>query len=167
MALLWIAMKTMSSLPLILGVAVLSAAVLQAEQLRWPSWRGAADAGSTAKGSYPAKLDDDHLLWQADLPGRGCSTPIVWDDLIILTAAKGEDDGILAYDWKGKKVWDTTLGKRRKGKHRNGSSSNSSAVTDGEFIFAYFTSGNLGALDMKGQVLWTLSLIPIRRCRRT
>ena len=62
-------------LPLIFGAAVLSAAVLQAEQLRWPSWRGAAAAGSTAKGSYPAKLDEDHLVWQADLPGRGCSTP--------------------------------------------------------------------------------------------
>ncbi|MCP4732374.1 MAG: PQQ-binding-like beta-propeller repeat protein [Roseibacillus sp.] len=151
-------MKTMSSFSLILVVAGFSATALQAEQLRWPSWRGAADAGSAAKGTYPAKLDDDHLLWQADLPGRGCSTPIVWDDLIILTAAKGEEDGVLAYDWKGKKVWDVTLGKRRKGKHRNGSSSNSSAVTDGEFVFVYFKSGNLGALNLEGKVLWKHNL---------
>ena len=151
-------MKKTSSFPLILAAAVLSATALQAEQLRWPSWRGAADAGSTAKGTYPAKLDDDHLLWQVDLPGRGCSTPIVWDDLIILTAAKGEEDGVLAYDWKGKKVWDATVGKRRKGKHRNGSSSNSSAVTDGEFVFVYFKSGNLGALNLEGKVLWKHNL---------
>ena len=151
-------MKKTSSFPLILAAAVLSATALQAEQLRWPSWRGAADAGSTAKGTYPAKLDDDHLLWQVNLPGRGCSTPIVWDDLIILTAAKGEEDGVLAYDWKGKKVWDATVGKRRKGKHRNGSSSNSSAVTDGEFVFVYFKSGNLGALNLEGKVLWKHNL---------
>ena len=158
MASIWIAMKKTSSLPLILGVAVLSATVLQAEQLRWPSWRGAADAGSTAKGSYPAKLDDEHLVWQADLPGRGCSTPIVWDDLIILTSAIEGEDAVLAFDWKGKKVWDATLGKMRKGKHRNGSSSNPSAVTDGTHVFAYFKSGNLGALDMKGKVLWKHNL---------
>ena len=104
MASIWIAMKKTSSLPLILGVAVLSATVLQAEQLRWPSWRGAADAGSTAKGSYPAKLDDEHLLWQADLPGRGCSTPIVWDALIILTSAIEGEDGELAFDSKGSRI---------------------------------------------------------------
>ena len=145
-------------LPLIFGAAVLSAAVLQAEQLRWPSWRGAAAAGSTAKGSYPAKLDEDHLVWQADLPGRGCSTPIVWDGLIILTSAIEGEDAVLAFDWKGKKAWEATLGKMCKGKHRNGSSSNPSAVTDGAHVFAYFKSGNLGALDMKGKVLWKHNL---------
>ena len=114
------------SLPLMFGAAVLSVVVLQAEPLRWPSWRGAADTGSTAKGSYPAKLDEDHLIWQATLPGRGCSTPIVWDDLIILTSAIEEEDAVLAFDWTGKKAWEATLGKMRKGKHRNGSSSNPS-----------------------------------------
>ena len=84
------------SLPFLLGAAVLSAAVLHGEELRWPSWRGAADAGSTAKGSYPAKLDEDHLVWQAELPGRGCSTPVVWDDLIILTSAIEGEDAVLA-----------------------------------------------------------------------
>ena len=143
---------------LVLTTAALAAAPLFAEQLRWPSWRGAGDVGSTTKGTYPAKLDDDHLLWQAELPGKGCSTPIVWDDQIIVTSAFDGEDGVLAYNWKGKKMWDAKLGKLRKGKHRNGSSSNSSAVTDGEYIFAYFKSGNLGALDQKGKVLWRHNL---------
>ena len=142
----------------IFGLLAVSAWSLNAENLRWPSWRGVNDAGSAPNGSYPAKLDDEHLVWQTKLPGKGCSTPIAWDDLIILTTPLGGQDGVITYDWKGNKVWEAKFGSLRKGKHRNGSSSNSSAVTDGKSIFAYFKSGNLGALDFKGNVLWQKNL---------
>ena len=141
-----------------LGLLAAATISLNAENLRWPSWRGASDAGSTPRGSYPAQLDDEHLVWQTKLPGKGCSTPIVWDDLIILTTPLGGQDGVITYDWNGKKVWEAKFGPLRKGKHRNGSSSNSSAVTDGKSIFAYFKSGNLAALDFKGKVLWEKNL---------
>lgn len=131
---------------------------ISAENLRWPAWRGADGSGAAAGGSYPAQLGEKELIWQTELPGKGCSTPIVWDDLIILTTPLGEQDGVMTYDWKGRKVWEATIGPLRKGKHRNGSSSNPSAVTDGKRIFAYFKSGNLAALDFKGKVLWKTNL---------
>ena len=149
-------MKAQISLFFTASLLVVSS--LQADSLRWPSWRGAGDAGASPKGEYPAQLNNDHLIWKTEVPGKGCSTPIVWDDLIILTSALDGKDAVLAYGWDGKKVWDAKLGKLRKGKHRNGSSSNPSAVTDGEFIFAYFKSGNLAALDHEGKVLWTHNL---------
>jgi outer membrane protein assembly factor BamB len=99
----------------------------------WPAWRGADNSGSTVKGSYPAKFSNtENVLWKAELPGKGCSTPIVWGERIVLTCSAQGSDAILAYDWSGGKLWQTKVGMERKGKHRNGSGSNPSVVTDGK-----------------------------------
>lgn len=139
-------------------VALVLAGSLPAENLRWPAWRGADGSGSASAGQYPSQLNDEQLIWKTELPGKGCSTPIVWDKMIILTTPMNGKDAVVSYDWKGKKLWDAEIGKARKGKHRNGSSSNPSAATDGEYIFAYFKSGNLAALNMKGDILWQTNL---------
>src|SRR5690349_5540874 len=69
----------------------------------WPHWRGTRDNGSTESGSYPVHWDNDkQLLWKIPLPGKGCSTPIVWDRQIFLTAPIESQDGLLAFDWFGK-----------------------------------------------------------------
>ena len=47
--------------------------------------------------------------------------------------------------------WKSEIGKERQGKHRNGSGSNPSPVTDGDYIFVYFKSGNLAGLDFDGK----------------
>jgi outer membrane protein assembly factor BamB len=144
---------------LLLLTILLSSPLLVADAPRWTSWRGANDSGSATKGTYPAKLNEDTQLWKVELPGRGCSTPIVWDQTIILTTPLGDQDGVLALDWHGKQLWDTPIGSARDGKHRNGSSSNPSPITDdGTTIFTYFKSGNLAALDFKGNILWQTNL---------
>lgn len=125
----------------------------------WPLWRGPDFNGSTRSGTYPVKWTaDDNLAWKVELPGRGCSTPIVWGDHIILTAPIDGQDGMVDLDFSGKIRWQTTLGPQRKGKHRNGSGCNPSAVTDGRFIFAYYKSGRLAGLDLSGKLLWQTNL---------
>jgi outer membrane protein assembly factor BamB len=125
----------------------------------WPRWRGPSDAGSAALADCPVKWSQDEgLLWKARLPGIGCSTPIVWGDHILLTSTLDGKDLALAFDWTGKPLWQTEIGSGIPGKHRNGSGSNPSIVTDGERIFAYFKSGNLAGLDFNGNVLWKKNL---------
>ena len=52
----------------------------------WPGWRGPASAGSTPTGSYASGwADGKNILWTAPLPGKGCSTPVVWGDSIFIT----------------------------------------------------------------------------------
>ena len=114
----------------VLLLALLTTTPLGAGPLRWSGWRGANDAGCAADGTYPARLDDAALRWQVELPGKGCSTPIVWDGTIILTTPLGDQDGVMAVDWDGGKLWETAVGPARDGRHRNGSSSNPSAITD-------------------------------------
>ena len=102
---------------------------------------------------------ESNIKWKAPLPGRGCSTPIVWGDTIILTSEIGEEDGILAFDWSGKERWRTSIGEKTPGRGRRvGSGANSSPITDGKTIFAYFKSGNFAALDFDGKILWKTNL---------
>src|ERR1051326_9477598 len=98
----------------------------RAEPANWPRWRGTDDNGSTRRGGYPVHWEATNALWEAPLPGKGCSTPIVWYRRIFLTAPINGLDGVLAYDWAGKRLWEKTLGPEQQGKHRNGSGSNPS-----------------------------------------
>lgn len=128
--------------------------------LRWPNWRGPNADGSTAGGPYPIHWSDtSNVLWKVPLPGKGCSTPIVWENHIFVTAPLDGQDAVLAMDWNGKELWKTKLGAERAGKHRNGSGSNASPVTDGQRVFVYFKSGNFAALDFSGTVLWQTNLV--------
>ena len=127
--------------------------------VHWPRWRGPAADGSARGGSYPVEWTaDDNLEWKVKLPGRGCSTPIVWGEHIVVTAPIDGNDGIVCLDWSGATRWRTSLGAERKGRHRSGSGANSSPVTDGKLIFAYFKSGRLAGLDFRGELLWQTNL---------
>jgi len=152
-------MKFLSAV--VCGCILLAASrAVAATQSNWPHWRGPEDNGSAGSGTYPTKWDaTSNILWKAELPGKGCSTPIVWDRHIFLTAPADGQDAILAFDWSGKLQWQTTLGPERSGKNAHGSGSNPSPVTDGQRIFVYFKSGDLAAMDFDGKILWQANLV--------
>ncbi|TWU06293.1 outer membrane protein assembly factor BamB family protein [Stieleria varia] len=129
----------------------------------WSNWRGPNDNGTADVGSLPADLSKANMKWIAELPGKGCSTPIVHDQVIYLTAPVDGKDALLAFDWDGKLLWTTTFGVENAGKHRNGSGSNASPVTDGDAVFVYFKSGTLAVVDIKGDnrgnVRWETNLV--------
>lgn len=54
----------------------------------WHQWRGPEASGFAAKADPPLKWDDKtNVRWKTAVPGRGSSTPIVWDkQIFILTA---------------------------------------------------------------------------------
>lgn len=125
----------------------------------WPNWRGPHGNGTADSDSLPAELGESNLRWTADLPGKGCSTPIIHNQVIYLTAPNKGNDAILAYDWEGDLLWTTVFGAENAGKHRNGSGSNASPVSDGEAVFVYFKSGTLAAVERDGTVRWQTNLI--------
>ncbi|MDO8543413.1 MAG: PQQ-binding-like beta-propeller repeat protein [Opitutaceae bacterium] len=136
-----------------------SAAFAAADNANWPQWRGPDNNGTTPISALPRKVDAANVLWKAPLPGKGCSTPIVWNQHVYLTAPVGGKDAVLAFDWSGKQVWQTTFGGEDKGKHRNGSGSNPSPATDGKGIFVTFKSGNVAALNLDGTIRWQVNLV--------
>jgi len=141
---------------------VLTTMGLQAQN--WPEWRGPAANGIAEQGNYPVVFSaTDDVLWKVKMPGKGGSTPIVWKDRIVLTSGVGEDtdgeDGVLCYNWEGKLLWQTKLGNQLPGKHRRGSGSNPSVVTNGERLFVFFKSSTAAALDFEGKILWKTNLM--------
>ncbi|MCA9173317.1 MAG: PQQ-binding-like beta-propeller repeat protein, partial [Planctomycetales bacterium] len=121
--------------------------------------RGPAGSGSAPRGDYPRSLTGDAIVWKTELPGKGCSTPIVHNEIIYVTAPVEGKDALLAIDADGKRLWDTVFGPENQGKHRNGSGCNASPVTDGESVFVYFKSGTLAAVDLHGKIRWQTNLV--------
>lgn len=125
----------------------------------WPQWRGPHANGSTPAAGLPTKIDASRIAWTAPLPGKGCSTPVVWGERIYVTAPIGGRDAVLAFDLAGRELWRTPLGSEEKGRHRNGSGSNPSPATDGQGLFTMFKSGHLVALNLDGSIRWQTNLV--------
>jgi outer membrane protein assembly factor BamB len=58
----------------------------------WPNWRGPNHDG-VARGTAPREWSESkNVAWKAEIPGRGHSSPVIWENRIFVTTAipKGE-----------------------------------------------------------------------------
>lgn len=154
------------------------------KQANWPQWRGPLGTGVAPDSNPPLEWSDrdgQNIRWKTELPGRGHSTPIVWNDRIFVTAAipfgealppryskaPGAHDNVpvthrhkfvvIALDRQnGRIVWQRTLREAlpHEGHHQTGSLASGSAVTDGERVYASFGSYGLYCLDFEGHEQW-------------
>ncbi|MGH9313556.1 MAG: PQQ-binding-like beta-propeller repeat protein [Vicinamibacterales bacterium] len=68
-------------------VIVLAAAPATADD-HWPQWRGPDGLGVSAATGFPTEwAPDRNVAWKTEIPGRGHSSPAVWDDRIFLTTS--------------------------------------------------------------------------------
>lgn len=140
----------------LLWIALLSTS-LGAEN--WPQWRGSLANGVATPGQYPREFSSSHnIQWKIELPGRGTSTPAVWEQKIFVTCPIDDRDGVLCFDFEGQELWRHQLGPERPGKHRNGSGCNPSPVTDGQYLVTYYKSGTVACFDLAGKLLWQRNL---------
>ena len=54
----------------------------------WPQWRGPLGTGVAPHAQPPVEWSEStNVRWKVEIPGRGSSTPVIWDDrLFVLTA---------------------------------------------------------------------------------
>ena len=133
----------------------------------WPWWRGPTHDGHAA-ASQTAPLtwsDKENVVWSADVPGRGSSSPTVVGDRVYLTSCDetAGSQSVYAYDRaSGRLVWMKQVhagGAMRKNTRSTGASS--SVACDGERLFVAFpTSGAvvITALSLTGEQLWQTTL---------
>jgi outer membrane protein assembly factor BamB len=151
--------------------------------VNWPGFRGANRDGIGDGVDTPVEFDLESgagVVWSADLPGLGNSSPVVWGDRVYVTTAvaaggstplrvglTGAGDEVeeksehrwllLAFDKSsGKKIWETEVGRGipLTNRHFKATQANSSAVTDGEHIVVVFPTAGLACVGKDGSVHW-------------
>ena len=125
----------------------------------WPNWRGSLGDGNAAADPFPLVWNTDtNIAWSVELPGPGSSTPIVWEDSILLTCEKEGENALLCLSDRGDWRWTRLVGRYREAKHRKASGASPSAATDGRYVAAYFKSGDLACFDLAGNLKWHTNL---------
>ena len=126
----------------------------------WPQWRGPRHDGVSVETNLPTTWSNtENVAWRFALPGPAGATPIVWDDHIFLTSAKGPDLVLLCVSTAGKPLWDVKVGSGdRQVRGDEGNAASPSPVTDGEHVWSFMGNGQLGCYDFDGNELWNINL---------
>lgn len=135
----------------------------------WPAWRGPLANGIAPNSNPPASWsENNNIKWKTAIPGKGYSTPIIWENYVFVTTAIPNGTvsatGNLSYKFNvvalnrndGKILWERTVAEEEVQDriHESASHASSSPVTDGKYLYAYFGSRGLFCLDFKGNVIW-------------
>jgi len=158
------------------------------KQANWHHWRGPS-ANGFANAEPPLKWDaNTNIRWKADLPGKGSSTPIVWDGRVfVLAAVKTDREAkpdelpkvdanfktktdppkhfhkflVLCFDrYSGQKLWEKQAAEAvpHEGHHDSHSYCAGSPTTDGKYLYASFGSFGTYCYDFGGALVWSRDL---------
>ena len=84
------------------GLAPL-AALCSAAESNWPRFRGPNGTGSSPDKEVPATWTAP--LWEAELPGTGHSSPILWGDKLFLQSATKTERSSRLFDGSASSGW--------------------------------------------------------------
>jgi len=173
--------------PLLIDFLIAASFAFAETSGNWPSFRG-LHAGGVADGqNLPERwngVNGDNVRWKTSIPGLAHSSPIVWENRLLVTTAVssrghatfkhglyGEGDAskdLSVHQWKiisldrhtGKVVWESTAyeGVPREKRHIKSTYANSTPATDGEHVVAFFGSQGLYCYDYDGNLLWKKDL---------
>ncbi len=143
-------------------LVILTGAPVRGEN--WPQWRGPKGNGISSETNVPVRWDKEkelNVAWRLPMPGPAGATPVVWNDRIFLTSVEDNSDQLLllCVSTKGEEIWRRKLGEGNKQVRRDeGNSASPSPSTDGEFVWAMMTSGDIACYDFGGNEIWKFNL---------
>jgi outer membrane protein assembly factor BamB len=128
----------------------------------WPGWRGPRGDGTSLETNVPLYWSaTSNMVWQAEIPGTGHASPIIWNDRVFTVSAlpATEDRVLICIDRKtGNLVWQKTVfSAPLEHKHRLNSHASSTPVTDGKLVYVAFLEQRemlVAAYDFKGEQKW-------------
>ena len=130
----------------------------------WTHFRGSDSTGVGSGDAVPLPFGPkQHLAWQADLPGRGLSSPVLVGNRVFLTASSGQKQNrlhVLAYDaTSGQKLWQRTVwATGPTDSHPKTCMAAPTPASDGKYLVALFATNDLICLDLDGNLQWIRSL---------
>lgn len=163
--------------PLLALLLTTTAATLHAAaSTDWPRFLGPTGAAVVTESKVPLKWSDtENLLWKAEMPGPGASSPIVLGDKVFVTCWTGYGDKPNAKDMRqltrhliclsradGKIIWDAKVPSAAtedpwQGFITEHGYATHTPVTDGERVYVFFGKSGALAFDLQGNKLWQTS----------
>lgn len=152
--------RSLKNLLAFFALTLFPATILPAD---WPGWRGQGDGVSTENVAPEVPSAAEGVLWKADLPGRGVSSPVVIGGRAFVTAASGPREKrlhVVCLDVRdGSKLWERQIWATGGTQcHPKTSMAAPTPASDGEHIFALFASCDAAAFDREGTLLWCRAL---------
>jgi outer membrane protein assembly factor BamB len=173
---------------LLCGLVLLLATTALAQD-NWPRFRGADATGVAADDPrLPDTWDQKtNVRWQADIPGRGWGSPIVWGDRVFVSSVHSDDDyekpraGLYngggrhdppdsVHHWMvyclkldtGEVLWkrEAHTGKPTVPRHPKNTYAAETPTTDGQRLFVLFGDVGLYCYDFDGKPLWSHAIEP-------
>lgn len=129
----------------------------------WNSWRGNSLDGIVSETGYPRSWSAEHnIVWEAELPGPGNSTPVLSGNHLFVTCASedGAQRGLLAFNRSsGEQLWHKTIPHGEDDPtHATNPWCAASPVTDGARVYVWYGSAGAAAYDFDGNELWRRDL---------
>lgn len=152
---------------MVAGAAFLAGSATAAEKIppaRWPDFRGPNWNGHAGPTPLPLRWSEtENVLWKVPTPGRGWSSPVVWDNQIWFTTATedGREMSVLCYDLQsGKNLHQRLLFTNEKveaigpGKEANTYASPSPVMEAGR-VYVHFGNYGTACIDTKSfKTVW-------------
>ena len=160
----------------LLALAFASVTVHAANSTDWPRFLGPTGAAIVTESKVPLKWSDsENIVWKAEMPGPGSSSPIVHGDKVFVTCWTGYADKEGANDMSkltrhliclnradGKVLWDAPVPSAAaedpwQGFITEHGYATHTPVTDGERVYVFFGKSGALAFDLQGKQLWQTS----------
>jgi len=136
--------------------------------INYPFFRGIGGRGIVKGNDYPVTWDGstgENIKWKTKVHSHGYSSPVIWNDRIFLTGARGDSTEVMCYNkLSGELLW-TAPATGISGEPETPPLTSEdtglaapTAATNGEAVCAIFATGNLLCLDMEGNRLWAKNL---------
>jgi outer membrane protein assembly factor BamB len=143
----------------------------------WPQFRGSNGLAVSEATDLPIEWGtDQNVKWKTKIPGKGWSSPIIWEEKVFITSAGRADDKpethdsnnriYPEHDYKfeiyclnkntGEIIWKSLahLGKPGIITHKDNTYASETPVTDGQHVYVYFGMVGLYCYDMTGRKIW-------------
>jgi outer membrane protein assembly factor BamB len=135
----------------------------------WPQFRGPKGDGHASARNLPTTWNETtNVAWKAEVPGKGWSSPSLFQNRIYLTTAApleagGSEDGELSLRTlcldaaTGKLLWNTEIFRQEavapKIHTKNSHASPTPWIENGR-VYVHFGHQGTACLDMSGKILW-------------
>jgi outer membrane protein assembly factor BamB len=134
----------------------------------WPQFRGPTGQGLYAGKCLPLEWSPSrNIRWKQPIPGKGWSSPILYDNRLYLTTAIPNGEGKEGYQSlralcldaeSGKIFWEKEVMRQESARapniHPKNSHASPTPVTDGKRLFVHFGHQGVACLTLDGAILW-------------